>query len=107
MIKPSVNFAVEKYQLNEVILMKYTTAIVSIALSLGTLSLLPKSALAADIYSQYNSIDNSSVIVAQQRREQDRNDRGHRDYTDYRDQRDQRDHRGHRDHKSDRSHVVL
>jgi hypothetical protein len=84
--------------------MKYITAIVSIALSLGTVSLLPKSALASDIYSQYNSIDNSSVIVAQQRREQHRNDREHRDYTGYRERRNHRDHRDHKDNRDYRYH---
>lgn len=87
--------------------MKYTAAIVSIALSLGSISLLPKSALATDTYSQYHSIDNSSVIVAQQRGEQYGNDREYREYRGYRERRNHRDHRDyrdHRDHRGNREH---
>lgn len=61
------------------------------ALPLGTVSLLPESASATEMYSQFNSTHNSPIVVAQRREEY----RG-------RDNRGNRDNRGDRYNRSDR-----
>lgn len=82
--------------------MKRNIATILLALSLGTISLLPKAVLADEGNTQFKFSDNSPVILVQQREERNRSNGEFREHRNGRENREYRNNAEHRHNRHNR-----